>query len=126
MIFCGEDRATGEHAEAAKDITNKRTLPSKSKSIETNEVNMDSVQDTFEVGNDNEVTSPEAPVSRSQEPKAKRSRKSKDENEDEGIKMALRDIAGALRESTVICNIPSFVVLNLLLFHLRSESDLVA
>ena len=65
MILCGENRATGEHAETAKDIRNKRTLPGESESIETNEVNMDSVQDTLEVGNDNEVTSPEAPVSRS-------------------------------------------------------------
>ncbi|KAI9125828.1 hypothetical protein K1719_003246 [Acacia pycnantha] len=54
-----------------------------------------------EVGNENEVTSPKVQDTRSQDVKSKRAKRSKDE-EVEGIKVALRDIAGALGEGNAI------------------------
>ncbi|XP_061359903.1 uncharacterized protein At2g29880-like [Gastrolobium bilobum] len=94
MIVCGGDRATGQHAETAKDIRNKRSLPCESESIETIDVTLESAQ---EVGNENEVTSLDVQDTRSQEVKSKRAKRSKDE-EVEGIQVALQDIAGALKE----------------------------
>ena len=93
MILCGEDRATGQHSESSKDIRNKRPLPGESESIETIEVTFESAQ---EVGNENEVTSPEVQDTRNQDVKSKRAKRSKDE-EVEGIKVALQDIARALK-----------------------------
>ncbi|KAI9108531.1 hypothetical protein K1719_020415 [Acacia pycnantha] len=95
MIVCGGDRASGQHSETSKDMRNKRKqLPGESESIETIGVTFESAQ---EVGNENEVTSPEVQDTRSQDVKSKRAKRSKDE-EVEGIKVALQDIAGALRE----------------------------
>lgn len=51
-----------------------------------------------EAENDHNVTSPEIQVDRDQEVKGKRAKTSRDENEVEGIKMVLQDIAEALRE----------------------------
>ncbi|KAI9112768.1 hypothetical protein K1719_016271 [Acacia pycnantha] len=57
MIVCGGDRASGQHSETSKDMRNKRKqLPGESESIETIGVTFESAQ---EVGNENEVTSPE-------------------------------------------------------------------
>ncbi|XP_061369350.1 uncharacterized protein LOC133312199 [Gastrolobium bilobum] len=53
MIVCRGDKAIGQHAEIAKDIRNKRSLPGESESIETIELTFKSAQ---EVGNENEVT----------------------------------------------------------------------
>ena len=100
MILCGDDRATGENAETAKDIRRKKSPTRESESIEINDINLESFQDTFEVGNNNDVSSPEIQSTRNQESKTKRSKKCKDESEVEGIKVALQDIAEALREST--------------------------
>ncbi|KAL6523629.1 hypothetical protein OROGR_017232 [Orobanche gracilis] len=97
MILCGKDRATGQHAETAKDIRNKRQLMGESESIgDGNQVTLESIQET---DGGNEVTSPEVQGTRRQ---AKRSRKSKDEEEFEGIKVALQDLAGAIREGNVV------------------------
>lgn len=100
MLLCGEDRATGEHAETAREIRNKRAIYGDSTSFDASEFNSDSIQDTLGVGI--EVTSPEVPeASRSQGPKSKRPRKSRDETESEGVVAVLQDLVGAIRESTL-------------------------
>ena len=74
MILCEYDRATDQHAETAKELRNKRSSTCEVESVETNKVTLESVQ---EVGDANDVTSPEVQVVRNQEVKSKRSRRSR-------------------------------------------------
>ncbi|XP_019431498.1 PREDICTED: L10-interacting MYB domain-containing protein-like [Lupinus angustifolius] len=97
MILYGKDRAIGQHAETAKDIRNKRQLVGESESFDdANGVTLESVQGT---NDGNEVTSPEVQGTHNQ---AKRSRKSKDDEELDGIKVALQDLASAIREGNIV------------------------
>lgn len=98
VLLCGNDRAVGEHGENHSDIRQKRPLGVESESLgTTEEVTLESIHET---NNDHEVTSPEVQIV--QEPRAKRSRKSRDDAEIEGIKSALANIADAFRESTAV------------------------
>jgi len=104
VLACSEDRAVGGHAENDEDIRQKRPRTVEFESLgTTEEMTVDSLHEagnSHEVDNDHEVTSPEVQVV--QEPRAKRSRKSRDNVEVEVIKMALKDVADAFRESTAV------------------------
>jgi hypothetical protein len=96
VIACGDERATGGKVINDEDIRQNHPLNRESESIGTSEqVTLESLQ---EGGNEQDVTSPEVQIP--QEPIAKRSRKSRDEDEVEGIKAALLNVADAFREST--------------------------
>lgn len=100
VILCGDDRASGVQVTLGKDIRDKRPLTTESESIETNDTNdvtMDSLQETRN-GNDQDVMSPEVRIV--EEARAKRSKKSKDETEFEAIKSASVNIGDCFKEST--------------------------
>ncbi|KEH23715.1 uncharacterized protein [Medicago truncatula] len=96
VIACGDERATGGKVMNDEDIRQNHPLNRESESIGTSDqVTLESLQ---EGGNEQDVTSPEVQIP--PEPRAKRSRKSRDEDEVEGIKAALLNVADAFREST--------------------------
>lgn len=97
VIACGDgdERATGGKVMNDEDIRQYHPLNRESESIGTSDqVTLESLQ---EGGNEQDVTSPEVQIP--PEPRAKRSRKSRDEDEVEGIKAALLNVADAFRES---------------------------
>lgn len=96
VIACGDERATGGKVMNDEDIRQNHPLNRESESIGTSDqVTLESLQ---EGGNEQDVTSPEVQIP--PEPRAKRSRKSRDEDEVEGIKAALLNVVDAFREST--------------------------
>jgi hypothetical protein len=90
VIACGDERATG--GMVINDEDTRQNIPL----IMSQSPSSGWLQ---EGGNEQDVTSLEVQIP--QEPIAKRSRKSRDEDEVEGIKAALLNVADAFRESNV-------------------------